>query len=72
MVYVESDMMFELLMKLKEIRDKIDDTSCEIKTNSKDNARDIFQATEDIKLARYYLSRAINRLIFVEDWGNEK
>ena len=65
-------MMFELLMKLKEIRDKIDDTSCEIKTNSKDNARDIFQATEDIKLARYYLSRAINRLIFVEDWGNEK
>ena len=69
---VESDMMFELLMKLKEIRDKIDDTSCEIKTNSKDNARDIFRATEDIKLARYYLSRAINRLIFVEDWGNEK
>ena len=65
-------MMFELLMKLKEIRDKIDDTSCEIKTNSKDNARDIFWATEDIKLARYYLSRAINRLIFVEDWGNEK
>ena len=64
--------MFELLMKLKEIRDKIDDTSCEIKTNSKDNARDIFQATEDIKLARYYLSRAINRLIFVNDWGNEK
>ena len=64
--------MFELLMKLKEIRDKIDDTSCEIKTNSKDNARDIFQATEDIKLARYYLSRAINRLIFVESWGNEK
>ena len=72
MGYVESDMMFELLMKLKEIRDKIDDTSCEIKTNSKDNARDIFQATEDIKLARHYLSRAINRLIFVEDWGNEK
>lgn len=32
-------MMFELLMKLKEIRDKIDETSCEIRTGDIDKAR---------------------------------
>ena len=65
-------MMFELLMKLKEIRDKIDETSCEIRTNNIDKARDILQATEDIKHARYYLTRAIDRLIFINGWENEK
>ena len=69
---VESDIMFELLMKLKEIRDKIDETSCEIRTNNIDKARDILQATEDIKHARYYLTRAIDRLIFINGWENEK
>ena len=31
--------MFELLMKFKEIRDMIDETSCEIRTNNIDKAR---------------------------------
>ena len=65
-------MMFELLMKLKEIRYKIDETSCEIRTNNIDKARDILQATEDIKHARYYLTRAIDRLVFINGWENEK
>lgn len=65
-------MMFELLMKLKEIRDKIDETSCEIRTGDIDKARDILQATEDIKHARYYLTRAIDRLVFINGWESEK
>ena len=64
--------MFELLMKFKEIRDMIDETSCEIRTNNIDKARDILQATEDIKHARYYLTRAIDRLVFINGWENEK
>jgi len=60
--------MFELLMKLKEIREKIDETSCELSFNDREKARDVLQATEDIKHARYYITKAIDLLVFVNDF----
>lgn len=65
---MEKRSIYELLEKLEEIKEKIDETSCELGFDNKGEAEIALSATNDIKHARFYISSAIDKLVFIDNF----
>lgn len=67
----------DLINKLRDIRDELNDTDISATTNNVERAFDLCDAVEHINLAKHHLYVAINKLIIIhcfekkEDKGNE-
>ena len=68
----------DLINKLRDIRDELNDTDISATANNVERAFDLCDAVEHINLAKHHLYVAINKLIIIhcfekkEEKGNEK